>query len=92
VRPDKNGVISTCISATSAAKLSGVDRSDIIKFASQDELSSGDLRPRRDLELHTHRLKLGYANYINRTKDDFSTDLVSGSVVPYSTATLAAVV
>jgi hypothetical protein len=45
VRPDKNGVISTCISATSAAKLSGVDRSDIIKFASQDELSSGDLRP-----------------------------------------------
>jgi hypothetical protein len=30
-------------SATSAAKLSGVDRSDIIKFASQDELSLGDL-------------------------------------------------
>jgi hypothetical protein len=63
-------------SATSAAKLSGVDRSDIIKFASQDEF--GDTGPRRDLELHTHRLKLkgGYANYINRDKkDDFSTDL-----------------
>jgi hypothetical protein len=40
VRPDKNGVILDMYqSATSAAKLSGVDRSDIIKFASQDELS-----------------------------------------------------
>jgi hypothetical protein len=81
------------VSNTSAAKLSGVDRSDIIKFASQDELEPWRSAPRRDLELHTHRLKLkgGYANYINRDKkDDFSTDLVSGSVVPYSTATLAA--
>jgi hypothetical protein len=45
VRPDKNGVILDMYATSSAAKLSGVDRSDIIKFASQDELSLGDLRP-----------------------------------------------
>lgn len=41
VKLDKNGVILDMYqSATSAAKLSGVDRSDIMKFVSQDELSS----------------------------------------------------
>jgi hypothetical protein len=46
VRPDKNGVIFGHVSKRYiGAKLSGVDRSDIIKFASQDELSLGDLRP-----------------------------------------------